>query len=70
MTLLREAFDRIWNDPVVRCPKHVVRWADTESETSEGGRVTHFTPEGEGLFWGRGKRVDVDKPKHGLGRQS
>jgi hypothetical protein len=67
---LREELERIWNDPVVRCPKHVVWWNDAEAECSESGRIIRFAAEGGGLFYAKGTRVDLEKPKHGVGRRA
>ena len=66
---LRGILERIWNDATVRCPKHVVRWSDQAAETSDSGRITNFNSEHEGLFWGRGKRVELAKPDAGIKRR-
>jgi hypothetical protein len=66
---LRETLERVWNDRVVRCPKHVVWWHDTESASSESGRPLNFNPEDEGLFWRKGTLIVPDKPKQGLRRR-
>lgn len=59
---LREILERIWNDPVVRCTKHVTWWSDEPSKPSDSGGILSFEPEDDGLFWRRGKRAELTKP--------
>jgi hypothetical protein len=56
MTELRQVLEKIWNDPVVRCPRHIIWWRND----CTGTRIEEYE---EPLFYSKGARVDGLKRK-------
>jgi hypothetical protein len=53
---LKQVLDRLWNDNVVRCPRHRVWW----NSDYQGTAVPDVD---EPLFYAKGKRIDIKPPK-------
>ncbi len=61
MTKLRELLQKIWGDPLVRCPVHQVWWHDGVHTDMDGIVSGRDHPEGPGLFWSKGKKITPPK---------